>query len=65
MGTVLCNVPSELFLQIHHVLVTLCIVCGLGLHKVVQAAQVVGLLGEVQGWVIKPDRGSTHGSVSQ
>lgn len=37
------NPPAELLLEVHHVLVTLCVVRRLSLHEVVQAAQVVRL----------------------
>lgn len=35
--------PAQLLLEVHHVLVALCVVRSLGLHEVIQAAQVVGL----------------------
>ena len=43
-GLCVCRVsPAQLLLEVRHVLVTLCVVRRLGLHKVVQTAQVVGL----------------------
>ena len=41
--------PAQLLLEVRHVLVTLCVVRRLGLHKVVQTAQVVGLQYESDG----------------
>ena len=35
--------PPQLFLEVHHILVTLGIVGCLSLHKVIQTPQVVGL----------------------
>lgn len=37
-GKVTDILPSQLLLEIHHVLVTLCVICSLGLHEVIQAA---------------------------
>ena len=41
--------PSQLLLQVHHVLVALGVVRRLGLHKVIQTAQVVSLNIHKQG----------------
>jgi len=38
--------PAQLLLQVHHVLVTLSIVVGLRLHKLVETAKMIHLEGE-------------------
>lgn len=42
-GTVITDSPAQLLLEVHHVLVALCVVRRLGLHKVIQTAKMVCL----------------------
>lgn len=45
--------PAQLLLQVHHVLVTLGVVGCLGLHQIIQAAQMVSLNTHKQECVSK------------
>ena len=64
--TVYCFIvlPRQLLLQVFHVQVTLLVVRCLGLHKLVQAAQVVQLTTQTQDrWFSAQTGGSAHRQV--